>query len=134
MQADQPFLIFINYSVVQLSSTVLLCGLVEYQRRIVKTLKEYKKNAFKIIFGRYFTDYHEVLVEAEESTLNTRRDILSLDFAKKRLKSTKFNSWFVKGMNTRNGSYFSEPNARTNIYRNSPIPFMTRLLNQHFRT
>ena len=95
-----------------------------------RDIERVQKNAYRIIYGKNYITYQDTLDEAGESTLNERRDFLSLKFAKKCLKTNFFSNWFQRGMATRNNKYFSEPQARTKRYNNSPIPYMIRLLNK----
>ena len=97
-----------------------------------RDIERVQKNAYRIIYGKNYSSYSDTLDEAGESTLNERRDYLSLKFAKKFLKTNVFNNWFQRGMTTRNTKYFSEPKARTKRYKNSPIPYMIRLLNKQY--
>ena len=73
--------------------------------------------------------------------LSERRTSLCLNFAKKSLKSEKFKSWFSPAIpalrpkpNTR--APIPKPNKlkdvpyRTARYRDSPLPYLTRLLNE----
>ena len=95
-----------------------------------RDIERVQKNAYRIIYGKNYITYQDTLDEAGESTLNERRDFLSLKFAKKCLKTNFFSNWFQRGMATRNNKYFSEPQARTKRYNNSPILYMIRLLNK----
>ena len=65
----------------------------------------------------------------DEQTLQSRRVKLSLRFAEACLKDTKFRDWFKIGVSTRSGIIYQEPEAKTGRYRNSAIPYLTRLLN-----
>ena len=99
-------------------------------KRNSQDIERVQKNAFRIIFGLAYSSYDDLLDEIEESTLNQRRDDLSLKFAKKCVKSSKFSNWFPNGVQTRGGSHFYEAEAKTKRLQNSAIPYMTRLLNQ----
>jgi predicted component of type VI protein secretion system len=92
-------------------------------------IERVQRNALKIIMGASYVNYEECLDQINEQTLKERRDQLCLRFAESCLKNDKFSSWFQKGVNTRSGSYFLEPVSKTNRYRNSAIPHLTRLLN-----
>ena len=94
-------------------------------------IERVQKNAFRIILGKDYNNYEDALSDIEETTLSERRKILCLKFAQNCLKHEKFQNWFLPGRCTRNGSYFREPVTKTKRYRNSPIPYMTRLLNQN---
>ena len=92
-------------------------------------IERVQRNALKIIMGASYVNYEECLDQINEQTLKERHDQLCLRFAESCLKNDKFSSWFQKGVNTRSGSYFLEPVSKTNRYRNSAIPHLTRLLN-----
>lgn len=65
--------------------------------------------------------------------LSTRRRRLCLNFARKALKHEKFRNWFVRtnneDMNKR--AKYAETIARGKRLFKSPIPYLTRLLNQN---
>ena len=100
-------------------------------KRNINDIERVQKNAYRIIYGKEYSEYRDTLDEAGEDTLSDRRDYLSLKFAKKCLKNETFSKWFQRGIATRNATYFDEPKAKTRRYKNSPIPYMTRLLNKH---
>ena len=68
-------------------------------------------------------------------TLEKRRNKLCLKFAKKAEKNIKHMNWFKKRPKTstrlNNPKYWSVI-ARTDRLKNSPIPYITDLLNQHY--
>ena len=92
-----------------------------------KNIERIQKNAYKIIYG--WKDYDDCLEEIEEDNLETRRENLCLKFAEACLKHDKFSNWFEEGISTRNKTNFVEPEAKTKRYKNSAIPYLTRLLN-----
>ena len=94
-------------------------------------IERIQKNAFRIILGKDYQTYEDALSDIEEPSLLERRRDLCLKFAKNCLKQEKFKNWFQSGKCTRNSSYLLEPVSKTKRYRNSPIPYMTRLLNQN---
>ena len=72
-------------------------------------------------------------------TLESRREQISIKFAKKALKSEKFNHWFTnkegKEPNIKTRSYGTKLKLkpvtfRKMKYKNSPLPYLTDLLNQ----
>ena len=72
-------------------------------------------------------------------TLESRREQISIKFAKKALKSEKFNHWFTneesKEPNIKTRSYETKLKLkpvtfRKKKYKNSPLPYLTDLLNQ----
>ena len=101
-------------------------------------LERVQKTACAIILGKKFQSYKSALKILNMETLEIRREHISLNFARKALKSEKFKQWFAMEERT-------EPNIRTRGYRqkpelkpvtskrmrykNSPIPYLTELLN-----
>ena len=69
-------------------------------------------------------------------TLEERRQKLSLKFALRCLKNEKVASLFplndAPDYELRKLSKFKIPNAKTQRYKNSPLPYLISLLNQHF--
>ena len=104
------------------------CGAISTKNK--QQIERVQKNALKIIFGRTNKPYEELIKEIDEVTSAERRDQLALKFAKNCLKSEKFHSWFPAGIQTRNGTHYSEAESKTKRLRNSAIPYMTRLLNK----
>ena len=99
----------------------------------IQNIERVQKSAFKIILGAKYKSYEDSLKEVNEDTLQTRRDTLTLRFARSCLKNSKFSQWFKpkEGMQTRSCLLFCEPQSKTKRYRNSAIPYMTRLLNSN---
>ena len=68
-------------------------------------------------------------------SLESRRMKLCINFAKKAEKSYKYMHWFKPRsvVNTRQLKVkYIEPQARTERLKNSAIPYLTRILNQHY--
>ena len=72
-------------------------------------------------------------------TLEQRREKISIKFAKGALKSEKFKKWFsfndTSEQNIKTRSFKSRPRlkpvtVRKARYRNSPLPYLTELLNK----
>ena len=98
-------------------------------------IERVQRNALRIISGFPSARYEELLKTLELDNLDSRREQICLKFARECLKSKKFSSWFSKGLKTRSGvQYYSETETKTKRYRNSPIPYLTRLLNIHAHT
>ena len=94
-----------------------------------QNIERVQKNALRIIYGPLSCTYEELLESIGETTLETRRDHLSLSFARKCLRNEKFKHWFPRGVSTRKRNHFLEPQAKTKRFSNSAIPYMIRLLN-----
>ena len=56
---------------------------------------------------------------------------LCLNFAKKALMHVKFNDWFIKNDDMANKTKFLEVVSRQKKLQKSPIPYLTRLLNEN---
>ena len=94
-------------------------------------MEKIKKIALRLIFGRLKT-YKQLLEEAKIDTLETRREKLCLKFAKKAIKHKQFKNWFLQA---NPGSHTEKPRyykciANTKRLLNSPIPYLTYLLNK----
>ena len=100
-------------------------------------IERVQKRACRIILGRAYTGYQDALQTLSLPTLQDRRRSLCRDFALSLLKSP-FRSWLppttaqVSGRSSRHGALLQIPTAKTERYRMSPIPSLTRLLNAHF--
>ena len=102
-------------------------------------LERVQKAAFAIILDLNYTSYAGALKYLDRTTLSERRQGINLKFAKMALKSEKFNHWFCKIKpteqvpNTRsrsvNTNVLVPVEARTKGFKNSPIAYLTRLIN-----
>ena len=124
------YLTFIR-SVVEQSAVVWHSSLTKRNR---KDLERIQKVAVRIIMGKSYTNYKEGLKELKLDTLEKRRTILSLRFAKKCLKNEKLKTLFPlnkskHNMKKRNKRKYQTRKIRTKRLENSAIPFMTKLLN-----
>ena len=123
-------------SVLELAAPAWTPGLTKTE---IYQLERIQKTACAIILGQNFQTYKSAQEILNMETLETRREQISLKFAKKALKSEKFKQWFTMEEN-------NEPNIKTRgyrpkpelkpvtfkrkIYKNSPIPYLTELLNK----
>ena len=98
-------------------------------------LERVQKSALRIILGDGYKSYTSALKHTGTETLFNRRRKICLKFAKKSLKNDKFGKWFkpnTKTTNTRQDQLrFSEVYCRTERYQNSPISYLTKLLNHN---
>ena len=106
-----------------------------------KQIERVQRSAFYIILGDDYKNYENALIVLEKETLEERRLKLCQNFAKKSIKNPKFENWFCPSdptsghsMKTRSSNnkitYKLKPvQTRTARYENSPIPFLTKLLN-----
>ena len=84
--------------------------------------------------GKGYTNYKDGLKELKLETLEKRRTMLSLRFAKKCLKNEKLKKLFPlnrtkHNMIKRNQRKYQTRKIRTKRLERSAIPFMTNLLN-----
>ena len=91
-------------------------------------LERVQKSAFAIILGKSYSSYRCALVELKMETLKNRRSKISLAFAKKARNNDKFKNWF-KISDQPDEPTFAPVPFRTKRYKNSPLPYLTDLLN-----
>ena len=114
-------------SLLEMAVPVWHSGLTKKQARDIERVQ---KTALYIIFGENYFDYDVACTIAELEPLEMRREQLCLKFASKDAK--KANSLFTKNeksMNTRSKNIVIEPRCNTTRFRNSSIPYLSRLLN-----
>ena len=122
--------------VLELAVPVWNPGLTKHE---VKQLERVQKTAMYIILGEEYGNYSHALKTLNCETLEIRRENLCIKFAKKALKHEKYRKWFqissekTSTHNTR-ASKNKQPNLmpvpyRTDRYRDSPLPYLTNLLN-----
>ena len=115
-------------SLLELAVPVWHSGLTKLQSAQIERIQ---KVAFKIMLGEQYTSYDSACKKFKVETLEQRRESLCLNFAKKDYKSDR--SMFTKigpMPNTRHQpKLVREFNCRTNRYRNSRFPYLSRLLN-----
>ena len=95
-----------------------------------------QKKALAIILGRNYGNYDNALSVLNLERLDKRRTELSLQFALKCTRSPK-HSWMFppnpyQRENARHPKPFLERQCHTARHYWSPIPYLTRLLNDHF--
>ena len=125
--------IYILYvrSLLEQSCMVWHSGLTEEN---AQDLERIQKTALKIILQEKYSSYEKALTILDLETLEERREILCIEFAKKCLKSDKMKQLFTKNskihpMETRNEERYDVDFAKTGRLQNSPIIYMQRLLN-----
>ena len=98
-------------------------------------IERIKNIVIKVILQDRYSEYHHGCLLLGISTLQQRRVKLCLNFGLKCLKNDKFKNLFKLNINTniRNPDKFDVPLARTTRYFNSPLLYITRLLNSHFK-
>ena len=99
------------------------------------SLERVQKTALRIILGQEYIDYQTALIHTGLLTLKQRRADLCLQFAIRNVKNGTDYGLFpknVKTVNTRPHEKFFVTPARTERLAMSAVPYMQRLLNQHF--
>ena len=116
--------------------SVLETNCVVYHSMLtLENIERIQKKVIKIILEHRYSDYHQGCLLLGISTLPQRRVKLCLNFVLKCLTNAKFKNLFKLNTNTniRNPDKYDIPLARTTRYFNSPLLFITRLLNSHFK-
>ena len=100
-----------------------------------ENIERIQKIVTKIILDHKYIDYNQGCLVLGITTLKFRRIKLSLNFGLKCLSNPRFKNLFKPNTNisVRNPDRFDIPLARTTRYFNSPLLYITRLLNAHFR-
>ena len=97
-------------------------------------IERIQKRACRIILGSTYALYTDALALTGLQMLEERRLHLCTQFAKKCTTSEKYAGWFPlnnssHSMCLRNTRTYQAPKFRTDRYGNSPIPYLTGLLN-----
>ena len=119
--------------IVEYASPVWSGSLTKCQNNQIERVQ---KAAFAIILGRQYTNYNVALNVLECESLESRRTVINLRFAKKCVKDRKFRHWFTSSQNFRTNTTtrscknlsFAPVQARTKAFENSPISYLTKLL------
>ena len=109
----------------------------------IKQLERVQKTALAIVLGDNYRSYKLALQKLGVQSLEVRRKEICLTFGKRALKSEKFSEWFCyndepkPNVNTRYAENkvvqkLKPVKTRTRRYRRSPIPYLTKLLNDDF--
>ena len=97
-------------------------------------IERVQKSAFHVILGEGYKSYSNALKLLKMETLFRRRQKLCLTFAKKCQKNEKFSTWFKvndkKTKTRQEGNRLCDVYSRTMRFENSPISYITRLLNR----
>ena len=120
-------------SVLEFATPVWTSGITKDE---INQIERVQKAAFSIILAEKYKSYGNALKVLERDTLTDRRKKLNLKFAKKCLKSDKYNHWFchsnptMQQEKTRSEiSTLVPAQSRTNAFAKSPIPYLTDLIN-----
>ena len=98
-------------------------------------LERTQKTFCKMVLGDKYKSYFEALTLLNLQTLKSRREILTLRFARQSLADGKLREYFPlrkkqHRMKTRNNEKYKVFKAHTQRYMNSPIISMQKLLNR----
>ena len=114
-------------SILELAVPAWHSGLTD---KLAKDLERVQRVAVRIILG-YVVPYDEALEKLNLDPLSVRREKLCRKFAKKTL-SSRHSSLFSQNQNiykTRHREKFHHPICRTKRFFDSPVNFLTRILN-----
>ena len=102
------------------------------------SIERVQKAALQIIFGHDYQSYRSACEAANLQTLEERRQKLCKKFGFKAVRNPKHTKWFktnTKISKTRQQQpSFCPVVSRTVRFENSPISYMTKVLNKHFKT
>ena len=102
----------------------------------IDDIERIQKISLKVILNERYENYEQACTLMNTESLVLRRENLALKFALKCLKSDQHSHMFKQRIspyyNLRKIKSFEEPFCRSNRYRSSPLPYLTRLLNEHF--
>ena len=100
-------------------------------------LERVQKTTCHIILGKDYVSYSQALKTLNLESLEHRRNKLCLKFALKAEKHEKFRNWFkpsIKTVDTRSlKKKYCEVKANHTRFYKSPINFITRILNMHYK-
>ena len=125
------YLTFIR-SILEQSSVVWHSSLSSKNRR---DLERVQKAAVRVILKKNYTSYKDGLQKLRINTLDERREVLCLRFAKNCIKNEKVKNFFPRKKNNhkmikRNVQMFKTNKTYTQRYQKSAIPFMQHILNK----
>ena len=134
--SDQDILHFFNVkirSVLEYCTPVYTSMLTEEN---ISDIERVQKITLKVILNDRYTSYDDACKTLITSPLQSRRRELALNFALKCLKSDQHKHIFTQRTSLyyqlRKIKSFEEPYCKTERYKSSPVPYLTRLLNEHF--
>ena len=118
-------------SILEFGVPVWHCGLTKEESIEIERVQ---KSFLHIALGKRYQSYKNALEITNMESLEDRRVKLCTTFAKKCLKHTKHSAWFQYNVGAANTRSF-KPNLKVPLhrlarFRESPIPYLTNLLNQ----
>ena len=116
-------------SILELAAPVWHPALTTYDRNQIERVQKSCHLPWKILQK----------LQAYIDTLEERRELLCLKFALKASTHPIFKDWFKdfkmsrpRECNIGDNARYVQPYTRTGRFENSPIPYMTKLLNKHY--
>ena len=104
----------------------------------ISDIERIQKIVLRVILTDRYQSYDQACLLLGTTSLELRRKQLSLKFALACLKSEQHSHFFKQRKSTyyklRKIKSFEEPSCNTERYFSSPIPFLTRLLNEYFES
>ena len=100
----------------------------------IEDLERVQKSALRIILQDKYSTYEEALEKLMLSKLSVRREKLCVKFAKNCAKNELTADLFPlnpAGANTRSKEKYHVNHANTDRYKDSPVPYLQRLLNEN---
>ena len=102
----------------------------------MEDLERIQKIVLKVILTDRYTTYVDAFSILKVDTLENRHKTLCLHFPLKCLRNQHHRGLFKEKTspyhNHRNLKKFEEPHCHTKRYKMSPVPYITRLLNEHY--
>ena len=135
LSVDDLMSVYCSYvrPVVEYCAPVWHSGLTENQKAQIERIQ---KRACRLMLGPQYCSYEHALETLGLSTLDKRREQLSLNLARGLTKpSSHFHHWLppLRSVSTRralrNGQNYSEIFCRTECHKRSAVPYLIRLLN-----
>ena len=128
------YVLFVR-SILEQSAVVWHSSLTEDNR---SDLEKVQKSAIRVMLQDNYNGYKNGLAQLGLDDLDSRRNNLCLDFAKKCAKSEKMCHMFPKNtknhnMDTQNNEVYMVQHANTGRLQNSSIIYMQKLLNSEER-
>ena len=102
----------------------------------INDIEQVQKIAFRIILRGEYNNYENALAKLGEKSLEERRLMISLKFAKKCVKHPRMKHLFKtkNKVSPRGGNIYLETKLKDNRGYNEPINYFTRLLNNQTST
>ena len=98
-------------------------------------IERVQKASLQIILGPKYTSYRSALIQIGLDTLEDRRILLCKKFGGKAVKDNKHTKWFKPNdrvtITRQEQPKFCPVVARTRRFENSPISYLTMLLNKY---